>query len=82
MCIQVELKQNRDAWVYNFSQESLIDNMTRMIDFYNQQVEGFRKFLEGQTLSNAEQRKQKVERFIDTDPKKIKLVWRTKGRLW
>jgi predicted helicase len=65
------VKTNRDAWVYNFSQESLIDNMTRMIDFYNQQVEGFRKFLEGQTLSNAEQRKQKVERFIDTDPKKI-----------
>ncbi|WP_061546789.1 DEAD/DEAH box helicase [Cylindrospermopsis raciborskii] len=65
------VKTNRDAWVYNFSQESLIDNMTRMIDFYNQQVKGFRKFLEGQTLSNAEQKKQKVEGFIDTDPKKI-----------
>jgi predicted helicase len=42
-----------------------------MIDFYNQQVEGFRKFLEGQTLSNAEQRKQKVEGFIDTNSKNI-----------
>ncbi|MFM6264962.1 MAG: type ISP restriction/modification enzyme, partial [Dolichospermum sp.] len=33
------LKTNRDTWVYNFSQESVIDNMTRMIDFYNEQVE-------------------------------------------
>ncbi|AFW96512.1 type II restriction enzyme and methyltransferase subtype G [Anabaena sp. 90] len=61
----------RDNWVYNFSQQSVIDNMTRMIDFYNQQVEEFKNHLKGQTLTNAEQRKKQVESFIDTDPKKI-----------
>ncbi|MFM6023082.1 MAG: type ISP restriction/modification enzyme, partial [Dolichospermum sp.] len=35
------LATSRDTWVYNFSQQSVIDNMTRMIDFYNQQVEDF-----------------------------------------
>ncbi|MFM6184097.1 MAG: type ISP restriction/modification enzyme, partial [Dolichospermum sp.] len=65
------LKTNRDTWVYNFSQQSVIDNMTRMIDFYNQQVEDFRKSLKGQTLNNVEQRKKQVESFIDTDAKKI-----------
>ena len=65
------VKTNRDNWVYNFSQESVIDNMTRMIDFYNQQVEDFKNHLKGQTLTNAEQRKKQVENFIDTDPKKI-----------
>jgi predicted helicase len=65
------VKTNRDNWVYNFSQQSVIDNMTRMIDFYNQQVEEFKNHLKGQTLTNAEQRKKQVENFIDTDPKKI-----------
>ncbi|MFM6752816.1 MAG: type ISP restriction/modification enzyme [Dolichospermum sp.] len=61
----------RDNWVYNFSQQSVIDNMSRMIDFYNQQIEEFQKFLKSQTLTNAEQRKKQVESFIDTDAKKI-----------
>jgi predicted helicase len=65
------VKTNRDNWVYNFSHQLVIDNMTRMIDFYNQQVEDFQKHLKGQTLTNAEQRKKQVENFIDTDPKKI-----------
>ena len=30
---------NRDAWVYNSSKEAVKANMTRMIGFYNQQVE-------------------------------------------
>ncbi|WP_363267351.1 type ISP restriction/modification enzyme [Okeania sp. SIO2B3] len=65
------VKTNRDNWVYNFSHQSVVDNMTRMIDFYNQQVEGFKKFVKGKTLTNAEQRKKQVESFIDTDAKKI-----------
>ncbi|MBD2146782.1 type ISP restriction/modification enzyme [Sphaerospermopsis sp. FACHB-1194] len=65
------LATSRDTWVYNFSQQSVIDNMTRMIDFYNQQVEDFRKSLKGQTLNNVEQRKKQVESFIDNDPKNI-----------
>ncbi|MFM6000058.1 MAG: type ISP restriction/modification enzyme, partial [Dolichospermum sp.] len=65
------LATSRDTWVYNFSQQSVIDNMTRMIDFYNQQVEDFRKSLKSQTLNNVEQRKKQVESFIDNDPKNI-----------
>ena len=29
---------NRDAWVYNFDRSTLIENMSRMIDTYNDQV--------------------------------------------
>ncbi len=29
---------NRDSWAYNFSKDSLVLNMSRMIDFYNSQV--------------------------------------------
>jgi predicted helicase len=53
---------SRDAWIYNFSQQSVIDNMTRMISFYNEQVKQYKKVKEN---------KSDVEIFIDTDPKKI-----------
>ena len=33
------LSTNRDAWVYNFSQDELARNVGRMIDFYNTQVD-------------------------------------------
>ena len=33
-----EITHRRDAWCYNFSQENLSQNMTRMIDFYNEQI--------------------------------------------
>ena len=65
------LATSRDTWVYNFSHQLVIDNMTRMIDFYNQQVEDFNKSLKGQSLNNVEQRKKQVESFIDNDPKMI-----------
>ncbi|GCL39038.1 hypothetical protein SR1949_41590 [Sphaerospermopsis reniformis] len=52
---------NRDAWCYNFSAQSLEDNMSRMIDFYNQQVEEFKVLKE----------KKNIDTFINTDPKKI-----------
>ncbi len=32
------VKTNRDAWVYNFSRAALAENMSRMIDTYNEQV--------------------------------------------
>nr|WP_242042881.1 type ISP restriction/modification enzyme [Aphanizomenon flos-aquae] len=65
------LATSRDTWVYNFSKQELTANMTKMIDFYNQQVEDFKKHLKGQTLNNVEQRKKQVESFIDNDPKNI-----------
>ncbi len=56
------VKTNRDDWCYNFSQEQVSANMSRMIDFYNEQVKAYRA-LKGSNPS--------VENFIDNDPKKI-----------
>ena len=32
------VRTNRDAWAYNFNQNALTENMSRMIDTYNEQV--------------------------------------------
>ncbi|MEI6064205.1 MAG: type ISP restriction/modification enzyme, partial [Pseudanabaena sp. ELA748] len=51
---------NRDNWAYNFSRQEVINNMTRMIDFYNSQVEYFKE------LSKPD-----LDKFMSTDPTKI-----------
>lgn len=61
----------RDTWAYNFSRQSLADNIGRMIDFYNQQVKGFLKQQKSLPVVNATERQKRVEDFIDTDAKKI-----------
>ena len=65
------LKTNRDNWVYNFSQSNLIASMERMIDFYNQQTEDFKESRNGKKFKSSDERKSIVEKFIDTDPRKI-----------
>ena len=62
------VQTNRDIWVYNFSKTVLEDNVRRMINFYNDQVEAFGKICqeEGKNASK------KAQGLIDTDPKKIK----------
>lgn len=37
------LGTNRDAWIYNFSQDKELENIGRMIDFYNSEIEKFNK---------------------------------------
>ena len=54
---------SRDAWVYNFNQNILTENMKRMIDFYNDQV--FR-------WEQREERDANVDDFVVSDDKKIK----------
>jgi len=39
------VKTNRDAWAYNFNQEVLADNMQRMIEVYNEQVNKWQDWL-------------------------------------
>lgn len=70
---------NRDAWAYNFSKDALAVNMGRMIDFYNEQVKGFKKIAEQSSFKNATERQRRVEDFIDTDPKKISWTRGTKN---
>ncbi len=62
------LSTNRDAWVYNFSRVALGTNMLRMIGFYNEQVAGFSKLGRGKLKAEL---REAVNRFIDTDSKKI-----------
>ncbi len=58
------LVSNRDSWVYNFSKQQVETNMSSMIDFYNEQQEGFQ-------VERAKKSKIKIERYIDSNPKKI-----------
>jgi predicted helicase len=55
---------NRDSWCWNFSQHALKSNMTRMIEFYNEQVKAYKECKEWDKEIT-------VEQFVDTDPKKI-----------
>ena len=55
---------NRDAWVYNSSQQKLEKKMQSMIQFYNSQREAYAEAIKvDKNLS--------VENFIDTDDTKI-----------
>lgn len=56
---------NRDVWSYNYSKEKLASNMSRMISFYNEQTLGYQNKLQ-------ENKKLKVEDFINNDLKQIK----------
>jgi predicted helicase len=55
---------NRDAWVYNFSKESLVKSMKNTVTFYNQQLEAYKD-------ASKNNPKLKLEEFIDTNPKNI-----------
>lgn len=63
------LQTNRDAWVYNFSQQSVVANIRQMIETYNSQVDGFEQIRLGKTKQELQAL---AEGFIDTDSKKIK----------
>ena len=62
------VKTNRDAWAYNASKAVVSSNMSRMVDFYNAEVIRFDDSHLG--LSNQE-REERVDGFIDTDPRHI-----------
>ncbi|CAJ3941125.1 DEAD/DEAH box helicase family protein [Burkholderia pseudomallei] len=58
----------RDAWCYNASKSAVQANITRMLDFYNDEVARFDK-VHG-TLDKTS-REAKVDRFINTDSNRI-----------
>jgi predicted helicase len=53
---------NRDAWVYNFSTNSIKNNMKKMIKFYNEQRRLITDEIKGKNVN--------VRNIIDTDPQK------------
>lgn len=63
------VKTNRDAWCYNASRAKVVENMSRMIDFYNLEVERFSK--QFSCLANMQDREIKVNSFISMDPLRI-----------
>ncbi|RMH21055.1 MAG: damage-inducible protein, partial [Gammaproteobacteria bacterium] len=61
------LLTGRDSWAYNFSHERLSENMSLMIDAYNEEVENFQRACEGL----PKEKWPRVEDVISTDPKRI-----------
>ena len=59
---------NRDAWVYNCSQEKLTQNMQQMIAKYNAELE---RFNTAHPNLDRKARQSLVDNFIDTDPTQI-----------
>ena len=55
---------NRDPWCYNFSRNDLTSNASRMIDFYNSEVERFGRDFDPLIDKS-------VDSFVDPDPRKI-----------
>ena len=60
----VGVATNRDIWVHNFSKQEVVENMQRMIEFYNEQSKIFAE-------TKKENSKIEIENFIDTNPTKI-----------
>uniref|UniRef100_UPI0004781BFB type ISP restriction/modification enzyme n=1 Tax=Bartonella rattaustraliani TaxID=481139 RepID=UPI0004781BFB len=59
---------NRDAWTYNSSHETLKNNMSNMIAFYNNEVE---RFNDAYLHADHKAREKVVNDFINTDESKI-----------
>ncbi|MGH3188657.1 MAG: DEAD/DEAH box helicase [Streptosporangiaceae bacterium] len=63
------LKTGRDSWVYDFSEQHLVENVGSMIDFYNEQVALFARHAKTAGIANA--KAETVEAFIDYNPKRF-----------
>ncbi|MGI8417395.1 MAG: DEAD/DEAH box helicase [Nakamurella sp.] len=59
------LASGRDAWVYNFSRDTLQQNVDRMITFYNSQVDAFARHVAEHGITDPAKH---VKALIDTDP--------------
>ena len=69
---------NRDSWCYNASKAQVTDNMTRMIAFYNLELQRFNQAHAG--LDNKA-RAELVDNFIDSDATKISWTRSLKAEL-
>ncbi|EKP12351.1 hypothetical protein KHM19_27480 [Leptospira borgpetersenii] len=71
------VKTNRDAWVYDSNESILKKKIKLMIDFYNSEVDRYRKACVG--LTN--EKKSKVEDFINNDSTKMSWTHEVKNDL-
>ncbi len=58
------LATGRDAWVYNYSKNQLIQNVQKSLDFYKEQLEKYK-------IEKFRNRDLEIDSFIDTDPTKL-----------
>ena len=63
---------NRDAWAYNFNRNALAENMSRMIEVYNAEVDRWKR---------RENRDANLDDFVNYDDEKIKWSSGLKQRL-
>lgn len=61
------VKTNRDTWTYNFAKQGLIDNMSRMIAFFNAQVADYHALYHALPKNERPE----ADKFIDFDATKI-----------
>ena len=54
---------NRDAWAYNFNQDNLTDNVSRMIENYNTEVDRWKR---------RDNKRVELDDFVMSDEEKIK----------
>ncbi|MGS2619680.1 type ISP restriction/modification enzyme [Micromonospora sp. LZ34] len=63
------LGTNRDAWVYNYSEQQLSTNVASTIDFYNGEVDRFDEHCKTRGITRPQT--SDAETFIDRNPTKI-----------
>lgn len=74
--VAIGIGTNRDTWVYNFSQERLISNLNRTIDYYNKEKDNFAILLssiieENKWDEKTARKEIKVEDYINADEREI-----------
>ena len=73
------ISTGRDAWVYNFDRNILDDNMSKMIDNYNTEVDRWKRLVNQRKQKDAST--SKVDDFFLYDDTKIKWTDRLKSEL-
>ena len=71
------IKTNRDAWCYNYSKAALRKNVSRMVEFYNAELER----LECQSAKGRKWTENEITQFVNNDPTKISWSKDLKSRL-
>ena len=70
---------NRDVWVYNYNQDSLRDNVQRMLETYTAEVDRWKHQVTEWKLGNAPE--PKIDDFVISDDTKIKWSSSLKDKL-
>ncbi|MFB7800349.1 DEAD/DEAH box helicase [Isoptericola sp. NPDC056134] len=62
------LSTSRDAWVYNYSAQTLRETVVRTVDFYNREVDRFAAYVATNRITTP---KDHVVDFVASDPAKV-----------